>query len=1120
MQIEAFLTWKQPNKTDFLRSPLLFRPAQIILDRKIDLYYRIEVEDEDRFVVNPVLIHALKQHYDIEVESTTEDIQAFCSNLTRQLETNQSTISMSDDFSEELSWSVTIRRCIGNFNYKKSLLGSDYDKIINGQSENVGSLIGSHRKSANSSKAIRPILPLDDSQLDAIEMAEENDLVIQGPPGTGKSHTIVSLIGSYLSQGKSVLFVSQKRSALQVVYERLEDIGLSHLVAYFNTSKEEKKEFFKQLRETYEALKQPKSFENLSEPFLDTPVLDFYLNSYAKKQDDLETSYSELVKSMIDSGYKKKELEQFSSIPKLKEWQQVLEHLRKTEDLAKGHFNAKSISTASFSFLNRSVWSESDAIDKLESRLTEMRSGLETFKEHISELDPELNLKSFTQICLAASILSMVNRTQLDILNQDSKKFKSFSNWAKKYELLKSKVDRAEQGSSNWKNKPNKSEITELIDLIKHHHAPKGILGILKRRNERIDEAFEGFSKDLSEVGKLQLLEELRTEWNLKSELDEIKLKLKHNFNIQNPEHEVNHILQIRNKLEDVSQSAYLTLLENENPDELIEKLSGLHPAIQRFSSQAAFVFYSGTPQSIDEGLRLIQSIQKDINTLKEVGPSLQAYFMIPARIRDFVQQHAESIDKLDAAVRYNALVEHSRFEPQYKALNSETLISDLDKCVSFGYESAISEIERIRRAYHLKVLEVEKLLNTPASKLKEDQKSQKKGFKQAKRLIVHESGKKQRHMGLKEFSDQSWDYLKILQPVWMMNPLSVSERLHCIKDQFDVVIFDEASQIPLEDAIPSVFRAAQTVVVGDDKQMPPGNFFSASTEGNTLLDEANINFQQKMLKWHYRSQHPALIQFSNLHFYDNELHCLPPTEQSVPFEWIKVDGKFENGSNLTEAIEIAKITKGLNKAELENTAIISFSKEQENTIRKQLDKAGVKMEDLLIRNLENVQGIERDHIIISLGYGPKSNGEFSMNFGPVNQESGENRLNVLFTRAKRKITLITSVEPEDFKLSENTGVNHLKDYVRFVSSQTQLQQDHVQVRTYGRSSGCAFESKVDHQRQSVLLEDPSLNGDNTVDLIATYRALKNQFKKVEIVLSKDKWEHPEYAAKLLNQFH
>ena len=127
---------------------------------------------------------------------------------------------------------------------------------------------------------------------------------------------------------------------------------------------------------------------------------------------------------------------------------------------------------------------------------------------------------------------------------------------------------------------------------------------------------------------------------------------------------------------------------------------------------------------------------------------------------------------------------------------------------------------------------------------------------------------------------------LSEMQKVWVMNPLSVSERLACKKDLFDVVIFDEASQIPLEDAVPAIYRSKQIVVVGDEKQMPPSSFFASHSESQTLLDKASLSFSKEMFKWHYRSEHPALIQFSNKQFYEDELLTFPSNSADFPINF------------------------------------------------------------------------------------------------------------------------------------------------------------------------------------------------------------------------------------------
>ena len=1115
LEIEYFLKWKEPHKDNYYISPLIFKPVKIKLKRKIEHEYIIEKDEDAPYLINPILDHSLSRFYDVELPDELENIEEFLTHFQEQLNSKSHQLQLVDSIDEKEEWQLIRTACLGNFNYKKSLLGKDYERIISDPSEQILDLLnGTSLSSQNDADIITPIIDLDFSQKETVIKSSNNNLVVQGPPGTGKSHTIVGMIGNYLAQGKNVLFVSQKRSALEVVYERLQEFGLDKLVGFLNTEKDEKKEFFGELKDSWEFMS-AKSTEEISEIQTSDDLTNFYLNTFQEKNEALGASFHEVIIDLFQSGFKPSDLQYTGQLPALSEWRQNVDFLEELESKLTDKFKIEKLSDAAFTKLNKAVFKETDPLIILDKRLNELSATLSVIEKVKTENELDNSYRKIFDCALAASILDMVNQTQLDLLNKDSKSFNSFSNWAKKYELLRSKVERAEQASKNWKHKPTKSEITELIDLLKHHHAPKGILGILKRRNERLEKAFQDFSPDLSDIAKQQLLEELRVEWNLKAELDEIKIKLKHNFNIADPDKEIQHILQIRTKLDNVSADAYLKILEHEKSNDLIKKLSGVHTEIQSFNGIARFIFHDDLPDELADIKSLVDKIKNELHHFKVLMPELQRYFMLSYDIRDLIQKNAFSVSHLSAIIAYHNLIEQTRFELAFDDLSGENILQELDQLARNLDRQYEANRKKILYNYKKLIANKEELLTTPASKLKQEQKDLKKQYRQIKKLLVHEMSKKQRHIPIKDFTKETWDYLSDIHPVWIMNPLSVSERLNCEKQMFDVVIFDESSQIPLEDALPAIYRSKQVIVVGDEKQMPPSSFFSFQSDGPTLLDKADVSYPKIMLKWHYRSNHPQLIQFSNQQFYDNELLTVPPVQNEIPIEFKKINGIFENGVNEIEANSIAEFLSD-GKYKPEDIGIIAFSKDQENQIRMALQSKKILHEDLLIRNLENVQGIERDHIIISVGYAPNKEGNFSLNFGPVNQQSGSNRLNVLFTRAKKKITLFTSVTANEFKLSDNPGVNCLKDYLFFaenLTAEVETEDDPYSIARNGvihfsHVNGSAIYCFVQQKSGKVLMIDPCTKEKEASDLYTVYSVLKSRFSEVRILLTKDIWSN------------
>ena len=432
-------------------------------------------------------------------------------------------------------------------------------------------------------------------------------------------------------------------------------------------------------------------------------------------------------------------------------------------------------------------------------------------------------------------------------------------------------------------------------------------------------------------------------------------------------------------------------------------------------------------------------------------------------------------------------------------------------------------EINRIKNNLAKYLSEKEKLLESPSSKLNKNLKEEKQNYKNEKRILLHELTKKQQHLPVKSLFENSSQLLSNLQPVWIMNSLSVAQHVPCEPDIFDYAIFDESSQIPIEDAIPTIYRAKKIIVVGDEKQMPPSNFFSSNSEVQTLLDKASTVYQSQLLKWHYRSEHPALIAFSNRHFYDNELITFPSASFEYPIQLKKVDGVFENNINLAEAKAVAEHYKTLLLQQNTSIAIIAFSKTQQTEIENQINKLKLpENPDLILRNLENVQGIESDVVLISIGYAPNEKGVLLKNFGPVNQEKGANRLNVLFTRAKKQMVVFTSISSSNFSLTDNRGVHILQSFLAYCEKNNSeqnnnvpnefaqkqianlLEKNKVQTFYYSAANNIATACFIQHSSSKILLVNPCLLPNETKDFFAVLTTISSRFSACKIVLNSD----------------
>ncbi|MGH9508370.1 MAG: DUF4011 domain-containing protein, partial [Terriglobales bacterium] len=330
--------------------------------------------------------------------------------------------------------------------------------------------------------------------------------------------------------------------------------------------------------------------------------------------------------------------------------------------------------------------------------------------------------------------------------------------------------------------------------------------------------------------------------------------------------------------------------------------------------------------------------------------------------------------------------------------------------------------------------------------------------------LVQHLAGQTKPRVTVRDLFSRAGKAIQALKPCWMMSPMSVAQFLEPGRLSFDIVIMDEASQIRPEEALGAIARCQQLVVVGDQMQLPPTPFFrKLSTDSGTddsddvdIVQESILEaaasrfFPARRLNWHYRSEHGSLISFSNQEFYRNSLTVFPSPHHDHPEYGVKlvnVAGTYEAGINRKEALAIVEAAaEFMANRSTQSLGIVAVNSKQAELIREEMDrlfatdenaeayraKWSEELEYMFVKNLENVQGDERDAIFISTVYGKDPQGNFYQRFGPINSAYGHRRLNVLFTRAKKKVVVFSSIIPEEIADAENWGVRALRGYLQF----------------------------------------------------------------------------------------
>ena len=318
-------------------------------------------------------------------------------------------------------------------------------------------------------------------------------------------------------------------------------------------------------------------------------------------------------------------------------------------------------------------------------------------------------------------------------------------------------------------------------------------------------------------------------------------------------------------------------------------------------------------------------------------------------------------------------------------------------------------------------------------------------------------------------------DLLLSIAPCWLMTPQSVSEIFPLERGLFDLIVYDEASQCPVEEALPSLYRGKRIVIAGDEKQLRPFDLFRIKEELDDVDEDEPISSESlfvlakriynfRYLNWHYRSKSQDLIDFSNYAFYEGRLQVAPDVirnPKTIPIRWISANGTWQNNTNLVEAVRIVDeikniLQQNIRRNPIPSIGVITFNEKQQIAIQDEIDKRRTedsefdqlyglaknpsskkKDDEIFIKNIENVQGDERDIIIFSIGYAKDLEGNFRMLFGTLNQEGGENRLNVAVTRAREEIVVIASIDSSEIKPDErkNSGRQRLKEYLEYAKA-------------------------------------------------------------------------------------
>ncbi len=1097
----GFLKWRENEHSEKDRyAPIVLIPVDII--RKSALKgYVIRMRDEEP-QMNITLLEMLRVNYGITIGGLDP------------LPLDEHGVDISNVFGiirqavmSKPYWDVCESAVIGIFSFSQFIMWNDIRNRAEDLRRNkiVSSLISGHMTWEQENDFLEPeqldinVLPLktalpvssDSSQLIAIHAAAEgNSFVLHGPPGTGKSQTITNMISNALYNGKSVLFIADKMAALSVVQKRLDAVGLSPFCLELHSNKAKKKDVLCQLEKTINLgkIKPPEEYEKLADKLLSARMeLNELVGKLHKKRTfgfSLYQAVSMAEKFRDYSGlvsFNRNDIEKLTP-EKYGEWCGLTSKMETAMSIC-GDIPTHPLSEFSNANYSQGIKSEIfDQIEKYQSLLLQIKQYADILCKKVQTEFPSTytELKAFSEMLIELSEIDFMPKALFE-----SNELKLIGE--RTIALCKTGVQRDEaekqiaelfvadalslnaaQLLSQWRQAQASWFLPKMLDSGKIHKTLKSIfknpqsydkskapayLELICQYQEKNNAViaqsnyysalfgviWNGGKPDWTKISflyqkavgireKLALLKEISpglAKENISNILsDTSQFKAEYSQTIS----ELNRSLIEANKLE--ASLAELTCADFSKLKGLShwifsmsEKLSAWANALDKLRDWSSFVAIRD--EMINGGLTsLIDSINSGSVTAETLSP---VFFRgLSQACALYVTETDPSLSSFNGIMFEKIITTYKDMINKFRDLTKQELAARLSAklpTASAGV-SGSSEIGILQRA-------------------------------------IKSGG---RMLSIRKLFDSIPNLLRRTSPCMLMSPISVAQYIDPSFPNFDLVIFDEASQLPTCRAVGAIARGDNLVVVGDPKQLPPTSFFTMNqtdeenfeTEDlESILDDClALSMPQKHLLWHYRSRHESLISFSNSQYYENKLFTFPsPNDLQSKVKLVQIEGCYDRGKtkqNKAEATAVInEIERRLDNEELRkmSVGVVTFSQVQQSLIEDMLDAKfrerpeleeimNAMYEPIFVKNLENVQGDERDVILFSVGYGPDKDGNVTLNFGPLNRDGGWKRLNVAVSRARYEMIVFSVLRPEQIDLSRtrSEGVAGLKAFMEFAS--------------------------------------------------------------------------------------
>lgn len=1107
----GFVKWNEsPTSITYNISPLSL--MEISINQKSKGSPFTVSSNNSSIILNPILRYKFYQDFGIELsEYSNESIDDYLSILDNEMS------RLKDSYN--INYEVKKDTYISNFRTDKISMYLDiknnHELILNNQ--NILKILGerddgdySSIEEENYSEEFYPLLDLhnvvnaDSSQIEAILSAKRNEsFVLQGPPGTGKSQTITNIIAESLFDGKKVLFVSQKQAALEVVKNNLNKVGLSdfYLDLFDNVSNKDVLSDINNLLNRRHNKSYIVNDDNIREKNL---IKD--LNEYNNLIHSLDEDTGKSLYDYYGEYYKLNkypDVDYILSIPinEKKEYlHNVIDYLNSYKAYAKDlGYDYRKNPWYGYKLQDNSLFTKHEVYENINISINAFKDLI----NHSEYLSNRMNVRinNYNDLLIVNKLIDYLLNNNI-ILDLDVEKFDETN--VDKINKLKDLAIRIKSLSSEIENL-YKAEIY-LVDYKDLHYK---LTQIFDSKLKRITSRKE-YKKTIYEISK----------------------------NRKSTEIDYDDALKIINTLIDYNDM----LAEYKSLEEDIVSLLGPdYIGINSDWGQVEFCLdlyeYLNNPNisnilldtSVNNLLSIVRldkelvNISKRINSYDEDLELIQNYFNND--IFDIKNTKLrESLFKLELII--------TEFDNLDNWINFKKLIDSLDRYKILGFVNKVIEknipLENIDKLFlkrfYMQVIESKitqsNILNSFNKNIwdkhvEDFRELDKKSFNNNQETIKHrlyqkipnntkikanskytflrkENQKKRKVKSIREILTEAGNEILNIKPCFLVSPLNVSSYLDPQVFKFDLVIFDEASQIFPWEAIGSIYRAKQSIIVGDTMQMPPSDYFRSSVDSDfeenlsevndyeSILDICTGYFNQIRLNWHYRSKYEELIAFSNKKFYDGNLLTFPSSnpvgkDEGMEFEFVNSKLDSVTNQNIKEAEQVVNlIYEHFKNFPNRSLGVISLNSKHAELIENILDNRRIKEpsfeeffsdeknEPFFLKNLETVQGDERDTIIFSIGYALNENGILKRNFGPLSREGGERRLNVAASRAKINMKVVSSIHDYDLKVEDlkYDGARYLRDYLDYAENGTRALDRSINIENYDHFDS-PFEQEV-----------------------------------------------------------